>query len=66
MENVSQYIPLILPLIILQIIIQILALVDLLRRDKMELRGENKIIWAFIILVFSIIGPIVYFLFGRK
>ena len=66
MENLFQYIPLILPLIILQIIIQILALVDLIRRDRMEIRGESKIIWIFVILIFSIIGPIVYFIFGRK
>ncbi|MGB9856999.1 MAG: PLD nuclease N-terminal domain-containing protein [Dictyoglomaceae bacterium] len=66
MENISQYLPLILPLLILQLIFQIFALVDLFRRSKEEIRWENKIIWVLIILVFGILGPIVYFIFGRK
>lgn len=66
MENISQYLPLILPMIILQLIFQIFALVDLFRRPKEEIRWENKIIWVLIVLVFGMLGPIVYFIFGRK
>lgn len=66
MENISQYLPLILPIIILQLIFQIFALVDLFRRTKEEIRWENRIIWVLIILVFGILGPIAYFIFGRK
>lgn len=66
MENISQIFPLILPLIILQLIFQIFAIINLIRRSKEELRWENKIVWGIIILVFGILGPIIYFLFGRK
>ncbi len=66
MENISQIFPLILPLIILQLIFQIFAVINLIRRPKEELRWENKIVWGIIILVFGILGPTIYFLFGRK
>lgn len=66
MENISQIFPLILPLIILQLIFQIFAIINLIRRSKEELRWENKIVWGIIILVFGILGPIIYFIFGRK
>ncbi|MEN2984423.1 MAG: PLD nuclease N-terminal domain-containing protein [Dictyoglomaceae bacterium] len=66
MDNLSQVLPLIFPLIILQVVFQIFALVDLIRRPREEIRGENKIIWGIVILVFNILGPIIYFIFGRK
>lgn len=66
MENISQYLPLILPILILQLIFQIFSLVDLFRTPKEEIRWENRIIWVLIILVFGILGPIAYFVFGRK
>lgn len=66
MESISQIFPLILPLIIIQIIFQIFAIVDLVRRPKEEIKGENKLIWGIVILVFAIMGPIIYFIFGRK
>ncbi len=66
MENISQILPLIFPLIILQLIFQIFTIIDLIRRPKEELRWENKIVWGIIILIFGILGPIIYFIFGRK
>ena len=53
-----------LPLIILQLILMIAALVDLARRDKVT--GGNKLLWALIIIFISTLGPIIYFIFGRK
>lgn len=55
---------LIAPLIILEIILVVAALVDLARREKVA--GGNKLAWAAAILFISTIGPIVYFVFGRK
>ncbi|HOP95617.1 MAG TPA: PLD nuclease N-terminal domain-containing protein [Dictyoglomaceae bacterium] len=65
MDNISQYIPILLPLVIIQVIFQILSLVDLFKRQKEEIRGE-KILWVFVILLMGILGPVLYFLLGRK
>lgn len=54
----------ILPLIILQLILTVAALIDLVRREKVT--GGNKVIWAIVIILVSTIGPIAYFISGRK
>ena len=56
---------LILPLIILQLVLLIAALVDLTRNDR-RVRGDNKLIWALIIIFISLFGPLLYFLIGRE
>ena len=53
-----------LPLILIQLGLAAAALVDLIRRSKMS--REKKILWAAIILLVSIIGPVLYFVLGRK
>ena len=55
---------LIIPLIILQLILQVGSLISLVRSEGVQ-RG-NKIIWAIIIVLFSIIGPVLYWTLGRK
>lgn len=55
---------LLLPLIILELILVVAALVDLAKREKVA--GGNKIAWALAIIFIGTIGPIVYFIFGRK
>lgn len=57
---------LILPLLVLQFILVVIALVDLVKRDRTSLRGENKWIWLLIILFLNTIGPILYFVVGKK
>jgi len=54
---------LLIPILLLQLGLQIFALVDLIRRPKTQL---PKWVWALIILLLEIFGPIIYFLFGRK
>ncbi|HOJ93534.1 MAG TPA: PLD nuclease N-terminal domain-containing protein [Dictyoglomaceae bacterium] len=65
MDNISQYIPILLPLVIIQVIFQIVSLVDLFKRQKEEIRGE-RVLWVFVILLMGILGPVLYFLLGRK
>ena len=43
----------------------IAALYDLTRPGR-RVRGDNKVIWALIIIFVSMIGPILYFLAGRE
>jgi len=65
LDNISQYIPILLPLVIIQVIFQIVSLVDLFKRQKEEIRGE-RVLWVFVILLMGILGPVLYFLLGRK
>lgn len=52
------------PLIIIQLTLAAVAMIDLVRREKVT--GGNKILWAAIILFINLIGPIIYFVIGRK
>jgi len=56
-------IALIAPLILIQFILAVIALIDLLRGR--ETLGP-KWVWVLIILFITTIGPIIYFIFGRK
>lgn len=56
---------LVLPLAALELILIIVALVDLVRREPDQVNG-SKIMWGLIILFISTIGPICYFILGRK
>jgi hypothetical protein len=52
-----------LPVIIIQLILLIIALVDCLRIEK---TNGPKWVWILVILFINIIGPIVYFVVGRR
>ncbi len=63
-EDVQEYLPFLIPLIALQLLLLVTALVMLIRQD--EVRYLNKLIWAVIIIVLSIIGPVLYFVMERR
>jgi len=45
-------------------LLSLIALVDILRN---EFKGQNeKLIWLLVILFVPVLGPILYFLIGRK
>lgn len=54
---------LIAPLILLQIILAVFALVHCIKQE--ETNGP-KWLWVIIILFINLIGPILYFVIGRK
>jgi DMSO reductase anchor subunit len=62
MENVQQYLPLIIPLVLIQLVLMAVALADLRGREKT--RGP-KWMWVCIIILGEMIGPIAYFTVGR-
>jgi phospholipase D-like protein len=43
----------------------LLALIDLLSRDDDDIRGLPKIVWAFVILLFPLLGSLAWFFAGR-
>jgi len=62
--ELREILPFLIPLVILEFGLMIFALIDLLRRKAV--RGGNKIIWAVVIVLFQIFGPIIYLVIGRK
>jgi hypothetical protein len=54
---------LIMPLIVLQFILMAVALVDVIRHQR---TNGPFIMWIFIIVLGNLIGPILYFIFGRR
>jgi len=63
MDTLVEYLPFLIPILLLQLVLMVWALVDLSRRERT--RGP-KWLWAIIIVLGELIGPIVYFLFGRE
>lgn len=59
----SEYLPFLIPLLILQLVLAVTALVHVLRHPNY--RFGNKAVWIIVVLCISIIGPVVYFVFGR-
>jgi len=55
---------LIAPLVLLELGLLIAAIADLLRDDR-AVRWNNKGLWAVVIVLVNVIGPILYFLVGR-
>lgn len=55
---------LIIPIIIIQLILQVASLSSLVRSKGV--RRGNKIIWAIIIVVFGMLGPVSYWTLGRE
>ena len=54
---------LVLPILVLQIALMIFALVDLVRNPN---PNGPKWMWAAIIVLLNLIGPILYFVIGRR
>lgn len=63
MDALVNNLPIIAPILILQLILIIVAIIDLVR---VENTNGPKWLWALIILLINIIGPILYFVIGRK
>ena len=54
-----------LPLIIVEVVLLVAALYDLTRPNR-RVKGDNKVVWALIVIFVATIGPILYFLAGRE
>jgi NADH:ubiquinone oxidoreductase subunit 2 (subunit N) len=61
LENLN--LAVLLPIIIIQLILLVVALIDLIRSEK---TNGPKWVWVLVIVFINIIGPIIYFIFGRR
>ena len=61
-DTLLKLLPLLIPIVLLQLVLMVVALVDLVRREKT--RGP-KWLWAIIIVLGELLGPIIYLIVGR-
>jgi hypothetical protein len=63
-KAILDMLPLLIPAFIIQLALMVIALVDVVRRERV--RGGNKVVWILVIVIINFIGPIIYLLFGRQ
>ncbi|MEK4699413.1 PLD nuclease N-terminal domain-containing protein [Solibacillus sp. FSL R7-0668] len=61
--DIWSFLPIILPILIIGALLIFIALVDLFRHRDTR---KNVLIWTFVILFVNTLGPILYFILGRK
>lgn len=63
MNTLFEYLSVLLPVIVIELILMVTALVHVLRHT--HYRFGNRVVWIFVVVFIQIIGPVVYFAFGR-
>lgn len=58
-----EYLPFLLPILTAEVVLAITAFIHVLKHPNY--RFGNKVMWSVIVLLVQVVGPIVYFLFGR-
>ncbi|KLA30764.1 PLD nuclease N-terminal domain-containing protein [Bacillus cereus] len=61
--DIMAFLPIILPVIAVGALLVFIALIDLYRNRKTR---KNVLIWTLIIIFVNVLGPILYFVIGRK
>lgn len=61
--DIMAFLPIILPVIAVGALLVLIAFIDLYRHRKTR---KNVLVWTCIILFVNILGPILYFVIGRK
>lgn len=63
MDTLIEYLPFLIPIVIIEWVLAITALIHVLKHPVY--RFGNKVVWILVVLLIQIIGPIIYFIFGR-
>jgi hypothetical protein len=53
------------PIIVIELGLTIYALYDLSRPER-KVKGDSKLVWTLVILLFNLIGPLLYLFIGRE
>ena len=64
MDKIMEMLPFLIPVLIIELAMMAAALVHILRHPRY--RFGNKALWISVVVIFQIIGPIAYFIFGRS
>lgn len=51
------------PIVIIQLILMAIAIINIVKIEKVN---GPKWVWALVILFINLLGPIIYFIFGRR
>lgn len=63
MEQISTYLPLLIPVLVIELALAVTALVHVIRHPHYKFGSLP--VWIIIVLFVQIIGPIIYFIFGK-
>lgn len=63
--NLAELLMVLSPLILISVGLAVYALIDLFKAER-RVKGDNKIIWALIIVLVSTFGPLAYLVAGRE
>jgi hypothetical protein len=63
LETLIPYLPFLIPILLIEVSLAIIALIHVLKHPTY--RFWNRTIWIFVVLIFQLIGPILYFIWGR-
>ncbi|TKH15733.1 PLDc_N domain-containing protein [Bacillus wiedmannii] len=61
--DIMAFLPIILPVIAVGALLVFIALIDLYRHRKTR---KNVFVWTLIIIFVNVLGPVLYFVIGRK
>ena len=61
----SNLLLILLPIVVIELGLIVFSLIDLFKPER-QVVGNNKLVWALVIVLVGTIGPIVYLLAGRK
>ncbi|MCC2380270.1 PLD nuclease N-terminal domain-containing protein [Bacillus wiedmannii] len=61
--DIMAFLPIILPVIAVGALLVFIAFIDLYRHRKTR---KNVLVWTLIIIFVNVLGPILYFVIGRK
>lgn len=61
--DIMAFLPIIFPVILVGTLLVLIAFIDLYRHRKTR---KNALLWTLIILFINTLGPILYFVIGRK
>ena len=64
LKTIIGMLPFLIPLMVIELALMVIALVDLFKRENMS--SNTRLVWVFVIVIVSTIGPIIYLIFGRK
>lgn len=63
MKNILPYLPFLIPIAVIQIALAVAALVHIFRHRNYRI--GNRGLWVIVVVVFEILGPILYFTLGK-
>lgn len=63
MDKIAEFLPFLIPLLVVELVLMITALIHVIKHPHYKF--GNKPMWIVIVIFVQIIGPFIYFVFGR-